>query len=182
MAHVKLQAETDKAAVFQRLATMLEDAEHEVTKAEEALSQKKAIARDLREKTLPMALDELTADSVSLPDGRRIKVRESITVGPRKEDRGAVIDWLIQAGHAKLVADTLIAEFAKGDVRAELAQSMLKDVDIESRVEQAVHPQTLKAHVRKELEAGRDVPMDLLNVYRMRSAEVLRDEKVFDGE
>jgi hypothetical protein len=127
-------------------------------------------------------LDELGVDSATLPDGARVRVRQHVVVGPRKEDRGEVADWLERTGHGGLVKSVVTAELPKGDPAAVEVLMFATSRGATATLERSVHAQTLKAHVRRELEAGREVPMALLNAHWAREAEVTREDKVFDGE
>ena len=61
----------------------------------------------------------------------------------------------------------------KGETEvAAQAMAALIEAGLEPEAKYAVHPQTLGAWVREMLEEGEDIPIDILGVFRQRTAKV----------
>src|SRR4249919_375053 len=93
-------------------------------------------------------------------------VAERTTVYTAKipdEKRMDALQWFEQQGHGDLVKSQINITFGMQEHEARLrAMKILADNHIEYYTNESVHHSTLKAFVKRELQAGRIIPMDLL--------------------
>ncbi len=153
------------------------DAEAMVATLEERLAEAKAVARGIKEHGLPELLDsaDLGESTITTPAGHIIKMGEAIRGSIPKGKEQPAFDWLEDNNNGRLIKRTFTIEFGKGD--EVWADKFERDCARRKRPlnlkrKQGVHPQTLQAFVRQQLDEGVAIPMDVFGVYRQRFASV----------
>lgn len=180
------EAAPDAAAISDvgRTANELYEAELEVLRCEAALKKAQAVVRDLAEKTLPDLMEEAGLAEIKLANGGTLKVERKLTVSPLKANRPAVLQWLAETGHAAKIKHAVTVQVGKDAEREQqlleqLSASGYNDIDSKAWVE----PSTLRAHVKKVLDVGGEVDMDLLGARQYSKAKITgAPAPVFDGE
>jgi hypothetical protein len=93
------------------------------------------------------------------------------------ERRLEALEWFDQQGHGDLVKSIITIQFGMHEHEERLrVMKLLADHNIEYYTNESVHHSTLKAFVKREIQGGRIVPMDLLGVY------VFDEVKIKTGE
>ena len=162
-------------ARLEGLAQDLLGAEALVVSLEEQVKEAKEALRDVKERRLPDLMDELGSVVFETPDGVVIKIAEAIRGSIPAANAEQAFAWLEEHGHGALVKRTITVEFGKGEEQwadrfeRDCARRK-KPLNLARR--RGVHPQTLQAFVRGQLEEGVDVPMDTFGVFRQRFAKV----------
>lgn len=149
------------------LAERLQHYEGCIEVSEEYLSEIKKEYRELAEKTLPEAMNNLGINSLGLKDGSSIGLQELVTCSINEENREAAHDWLRVNGYGDLIKNEVIVSFGKGeDAEAELLFHQLKfdDGRLVNKQEK-VHPSTLKAWVKERLKAGDPLPSETFKLF-----------------
>jgi hypothetical protein len=83
-----------------------------------------------------------------------------------EEKRMDAFQWFESTGHGDLVKSVINIIFGMQEHEKRLAvMKLLSDHGVEFFNNESVHHSTLKAFVKREVRAGRIVPMDLLGVY-----------------
>lgn len=164
----------EKIADLSTAAISMYQAELDVIRCEQALKDAQARLRDISEKVLPDLMEEAGMAELVLANGTKLKVEDQLTVSPLKANRAAVIEWLRRTGHgAKVKRQVLVNLGLNADERE---AALLAELDAEGfkdhSTEEWVEPSTLKAHVKKALEAGEEVDMDLLNARVFKKAKI----------
>jgi len=145
------------------VANDIADTEQEILELEEQLKNKKDYARRLSEEVLPSLFSEVGLSELKLADGRRLKVSETYTAAPLKENRYKVWTWLRDNGFGDLVKNQVTCSFGRNeDEKASSIRASLDEKGIDTTQREWVEPSTLRAFVREQYEAGVELPMDLL--------------------
>jgi len=150
-------------------------AERAVEHFESELDAAKARFRILKEQTLPKALEDagnledITIDGLKIE--REIKLRGSIPADKKAE----AFEWLEENGHGKLIKRKFTIEFGKDEET--WANKFQKDCEKRKKAlamkrDKAVHPSTLVAFLKSELESGTDIPLETFGVFRQNFAKV----------
>jgi hypothetical protein len=90
------------------------------------------------------------------------------TYGSKKptELDSQVYDWFETNGHGDLIKATITIQFGMQEHEERLnAMKLLAEHDIQFSSNIAIHNSTLKAFIKRELQAGHVIPMDLLGAY-----------------
>ena len=160
-----------------RLAEELIDKEEEVKEAEARLKILKEQARDVAERQLPEAMAEVGMAKFVLTDGSEVTVKPYYSAKIGEDKRDECFNWLQDHGHEALIKDEVSVTFNKGEhERAEEFKSQLEQQGIEYNGKMGVHPQTLAAFVREQVESGAEFPLELFNVYIGQIAKVKRSK------
>ena len=148
------------------VATDIAETENEIQKIKEELKRKEDYKTKLSEEVLPSLFSEVGLSELKLSDGRKIKVSEYYRAAIKVENRDAAYTWLRNNGFGDLVKNQVTCSFGRNE--DEKASSLISDLNekgLEPMQREWVEPSTLRAFVREQYEAGRELPMDLLGAY-----------------
>ena len=148
------------------VATDIAETEIEISNLKEQLKKKEDYKTKLSEEVLPSLFSEVGLSELKLSDGRKIKVSEYYRAAIKVENREAAYTWLRNNGFGDLVKNQITCSFGRNeDEKASKLVSDLNERGYESAQREWVEPSTLRAFVREQYEAGREIPMDLLGAY-----------------
>lgn len=83
-----------------------------------------------------------------------------------EDKRQDAFQWLEDNGHGDLVKSVIDITFGMQEHEKRLAvMKLLSDAGIQFYNHESIHHMTLKAFVKREITAGRMIPMDLLGVF-----------------
>lgn len=155
------------------LARQLVTMQDEVKDLESMLKNRKEDLRKLQEQTLPDALIELGLSEVALENGVKIETKQFYRASIPKAKEDEAFAWLRDNGHGDLVKHVVSLRFDREeDEQARELIEDLRDKGLDPENKQSVHPMTLRAFARERIEAGEDIPHDLLGVYVGQQATV----------
>lgn len=171
------QTGSDALARIAALAELLKMQQREVEALEEQLRQAKEVMRATETEDLPELMTELGLTEIKLVDGSKVEVKPDIQCGISEERRGEAHRWLEAHGFGGLIKTTV----AVGYGRDERAEALVAAREIEAAtgravaVNEAVHPATLKAFLKEQLELGPEgsnPPPELFGVYTFSRAKI----------
>lgn len=155
------------------LANALIEADSDVTKAEDALKEKKEVARRLREEALPCALQELGCSNITLENGKKVSVKQEVYLAIPAGNKDQCFTWLEEHDFGGMIKTEVKASFGRGELEvARELQLQLQNEGLEADLKRDVHAQTLKAWAREQLSEGREFPMDLFGARPVWTATV----------
>ena len=137
-------------------AEQLLAAESSTAKAEQALKEAKEAERILREETIPGMFSELGIEKMSLKDGSTFGVKQEVYASIPEHKKPEVFAWLTKYGFEGIIKTEVQVPFGKGEIeRAKELLDALAELGITNGVlDRSIHPQTLKAFLREQLEAA----------------------------
>lgn len=150
-------------------------AEAEVARLEEELDEAKKKLREISWHELPKLMDDLGIPELTLDSGLVVKVGEDIRASIPKAHEAKAFAFLEENNQAGMIKRQFVIEFAREEetwankFERDLKQRK-KPLNVKRK--KSVPPQTLSAWVRKELEVGKELPLDLLGVFRQRVSKV----------
>jgi hypothetical protein len=148
------------------LATRQLNLEANIKQAETNLEEMKERCRNLSENLLPEAMMAIGMEKFSLSDGTAIKIDKFYSASIPKENATASFAWLRANNFAEIIKRKIECTFGKGDdEKATLVKQAMIGCGVEPIDKESVHPQTLKAFVREQLEEGHNLPTELFGVY-----------------
>ena len=148
------------------VATDIAETENEIQKIKEELKRKEDYKTKLSEEVLPSLFSEVGLSELKLSDGRKIKVSEYYRAAIKVENRDAAYTWLRNNGFGDLVKNQITCSFGRNE--DEKAKSLINTLDsqgYQSMQREWVEPSTLRAFIREQHEAGKELPMDLLGAF-----------------
>lgn len=131
--------------------------------------------RGLEENALPNLLAELGVEKVTAADGTVVEVKEHLTASVSERnavEAAAILKRIGAADIASVKVEFTFTEASSADMKRLFAWS--KESNVPCEHETVINPQTLKAVVRRALEAGQLQPADLrpLGVFAVTKAIV----------
>lgn len=132
--------------------------------------------RQLVEDTLPGFMDAAGQKEVTTSDGHTVTLDENIFANISEERKDAAFAWLIANGHEALIKNEFTVAFPKNSKEAAeqfedyLNKNLRRKANLKHKT--SVHPSTLSSWVREELDAGSEIPLDILGVTRRKVCKV----------
>lgn len=145
--------------------------EEAVEGLQEQLREATERLQKIREHEIPDLMRRFNLQQVKTRSGILLEVKRKIRAAPPADRRDEAYDWLEAAGEAALIKRNVIVPFGKereGEAAEflEATRAQFPDAAIARKVE----PSTMSAWVRKRLEGGGDVPVDLFGVFQQEVA------------
>lgn len=160
--------------VLANLTTQVGQLDIRIAKGTQLLKDLSDLRTKLLETDIPQAMESLDLQEYVTTDGAKVKVKERIHAHISEANKPEAFKWLRKHKFASLIKTELSVVFGKGeDALARKAAALLGKSFKGHRpeVSETVNHNTLKAFVREQLEAGNDLPMELLGVHRQTIAE-----------
>jgi hypothetical protein len=155
------------------MVSALLEADAEVERAEERLKMAKEVARIIREETIPSAMQELGLQNIVLDTGQSVKVVQDVYASIPESQKLQAHNWLDGNGFGGLIKVDVIVPFSKGEKKeAEELAWRIGNMGYNTTYKESIHAQTLKAFLREQLSAGKDVPLDLFGARPVWTAKI----------
>ena len=153
----------NKVAGFVRQQLALET---RVAELEEELKRTKKDLETISGEVLPAALQEFGLTELTMSDGSKVSVQSVISASISKERQADAHEWLRNHGHGDLIKNTVSLTFGRGE--DEKAADLIRELDakgFDPEQKEAVHPSTLKAFVKEQIEKGNEFPSETFGLF-----------------
>ena len=129
--------------------------EGEIGNTEEKLQRLKERQRELSEQAIPDKLAQLGVSDLKLNDGSRISAEPFYSARISGDNLEKAHTWLRDNGHGDIIKNTLTLTFGQGEdaMAKELVDQLVSQGHIPQE-KAAVHPSTLRAFVKEQIESG----------------------------
>jgi hypothetical protein len=122
----------------------------------------------LASELVPAKFDELGFQELRLDSGELVRLKPFVSAKDTDEGRA----WLRDNNHGDIIKSVVTVDLGKNEELRELLTELLGKLQIQFEEKTGVATNTLKAFLKNELEAGREVPLPLFNAYVGRVAEI----------
>ena len=167
--------EDDQASKIGALAQRqveLEDALARLKEQEKLLNEE---LRSISSHDLPNALADARMSGLTMEDGSSVTVSEVVRATIPAKNRERAHGWLRQNGFDDLIKNTISVAFGAGeDQDAGRAGDMLAAEGFDVESQERVHPSTLSAFVREQLQNLDADTKSLLGVFESRVTKITR--------
>ena len=148
------------------VANDVADTDKEIADLEEQLKKKKDYKKHLAENVLPNLFAEVGLSELKLADGRHLKVTNYYGASIKDTKKEAAFKWLRDNGFGDLIKNQVSCSFGRNeDEKAKSLIDSLQSQGYQSMQREWVEPSTLRAFIREQHEAGKELPMDLLGAF-----------------
>lgn len=173
----KKEAEKKNQAIMQVAELANEQLKREaiVAELEDALKFAKKDLSEISEDLLPSAMESADLLSYITGDNIQVKIKEDISLSLKSGQPVQARAWLRKNEHGDLIKNIISVPFGKGqDEQAVKLAKLLKEKEYEFDQVEDVNSGSVKAVLRRELEKGTDVPLDIFgaNQYKMSIVKV----------
>jgi len=144
----------------------LRDLEDQLKVDEELLKDKKRDIEKISGEIIPTLLSEMGLSSLKLADGSAVEVKPYYSANISIKNREAAYNWLRENGLGDIIKNDVTVSFGRNeDNKAAEYANLAKSQGFQPTQKLKVEPMTLKALVRERIENGKDMPMDIFNVF-----------------
>jgi len=144
----------------------LETLQKEVNFVEEQLKQKKKNLEHLSGEVIPTMMSEMGLSHLKLMDGSSVDVKPYYSANISIANKESAFNWLRNNGLGDIIKNEILVSFGRNeDNKAADYANLAKSHGFEPTQKLKVEPMTLKALVRERLEAGKEMPTELFNVF-----------------
>ena len=159
----------DKTENIDKLATkikQMQSLQKDIQTNEEYVKQKKKEYDYISGEIIPTMLSEMGLSFLKLADGSSIEVKTNYSATITQANKEAAFNWLRENGLSDIIKNEISVSFGRNeDNKAADYANLAKGQGFEPQQKLKVEPMTLKALVRERMEAGKEMPTELFNVF-----------------
>ena len=144
----------------------LQTLQREVDSAEEQLKQKKKNLEQISGEGIPTMMSEMGLSHLKLMDGSSVDVKPNYSANITVANREAAFNWLRNNGLGDIIKNEISVSFGRNeDNKAADYAALATERGYQPTQKLKVEPMTLKALVRERIEAGKEMPTEIFNVF-----------------
>ena len=159
----------DKTKNINQLADKIKELhsqQEQLQQQEDAIKQKKKEIEHLSGEVIPTMLSEMGLSFLKLADGSSVEVKTNYSATITQAKKEEAFNWLRENGLGDIIKNEISVSFGRNeDNKAADYANLAKGQGFEPQQKLKVEPMTLKALVRERLEAGKEMPTELFNIY-----------------
>ena len=159
----------DKTSNINKLADKIKEMQalqQQLEIQEDAIKQKKKDIEHISGEVIPTMLSEMGLSSLKLQDGSSVEVKTNYSATITQANKEAAFIWLRENGLSDIIKNEISVSFGRNeDNKAADYAELAKGQGLEPVQKLKVEPMTLKALVRERIEAGKEMPTELFNIY-----------------
>ena len=140
--------------------------DQQVQSLEKDLKQKKKDFEYLSGEVIPTMMAEMGLSQLKLMDGSSVDVKPNYSANITIANRDAAFNWLRNNGLGDIIKNEILVSFGRNeDNKAADYAALAQERGFQPTQKLKVEPMTLKALVRERIEAGKELPTELFNVF-----------------
>jgi len=144
----------------------LENLNQEIEKTEKDLKQKKKDLEHVSGEVIPTMMSEMGLSHLKLMDGSSVDVKPNYSANITLANREAAFNWLRNNGLGDIIKNEILVSFGRNeDNKAADYAALAQERGFQPTQKLKVEPMTLKALVRERIEAGKEMPTELFNIF-----------------
>ena len=159
----------DKTTNINKLADKIKELQaqqEQLQQQEDAVKQKKKDIEHLSGEVIPTMLSEMGLSFLKLQDGSSVEVKTNYSATITQANKEAAFNWLRENGLGDIIKNEISVSFGRNeDNKAADYANLAKSQGLDPMQKLKVEPMTLKALVRERMEAGKEMPTELFNIY-----------------
>lgn len=140
--------------------------EAEVRVIEQELANANERLKNVREVDIPNLMAEMGIKSFTLDTGAKITIKQDIFASIRKENVDQALAFVDSIGLGGIIKDDVAVKFGKGDSeKAKQLTDFCKEQQFNFTEKLHIHPQTLKATIKEQMEKGVQFPEEYFSIH-----------------
>ena len=133
---------------------------------EQNMKNTKKELEHLSGEVIPTMMAEMGLSHLKLMDGSSVDVKPNYSANITIANRDAAFNWLRNNGLGDIIKNEISVSFGRNeDNKAADYAALATERGYQPTQKLKVEPMTLKALVRERIEAGKDMPTELFNVF-----------------
>ena len=170
----------DRTTNINKLADKIKELQaqqEQLQQQEDAIKQKKKDIEYLSGEVIPTMLSEMGLSFLKLQDGSSVEVKTNYSATITQANKEKAFNWLRENGLSDIIKNEISVSFGRNeDNKAADYAELAKGQGLEPRQKLKVDPMTLKALVRERMEAGKEMPTELFNIYVGNKTTIKRNK------
>jgi len=159
-------SKTDNIQSLADQVERLEKMNRAIEKTEESLKEQKKQKDHVSMEVIPTLMSEMGLAELKLIDGSMVTVKPNYSASITVANREAAFNWLRNNGLGDIIKNEISVSFGRNeDNKAADYASLAQERGYQPTQKLKVEPMTLKALVRERIEAGKEMPTELFNVF-----------------
>jgi len=144
----------------------LEDLQKRLELQEDNLKNTKKQIDHLSGEVIPTMMSEMGLSHLKLMDGSSVDVKPNYSASISIANREAAFGWLRNNGLGDIIKNEISVSFGRNeDNKAADYANLAESQGYQPQQKLKVEPMTLKALVRERIEAGKEMPTEIFNVF-----------------
>ena len=144
----------------------LESLQSRIELQEENIKSTKKELEHLSGEVIPTMMAEMGLSHLKLMDGSSVDVKPHYSANITVANKEAAFNWLRNNGLGDIIKNEISVSFGRNeDTRAADYADLAKSHGFQPTQKLKVEPMTLKALVRERIEAGKEMPTEIFNVF-----------------
>ena len=144
----------------------LEDFDFSIKNTEEQLKELKKRRDHVSGEVIPTMMSEMGLAELKLHDGSHLKVSTTYRASITEANKESAFNWLRENGLGDIIKNEILVSFGRNeDNKAADYAELAKGQGFQPTQKMKVEPMTLKALVRERMEAGKEMPTELFNIF-----------------
>ena len=144
----------------------LESLQKRLELQEDNLKNTKKQIDHLSGEVIPTMMSEMGLSHLKLMDGSSVDVKPNYSASISIANREAAFGWLRNNGLGDIIKNEISVSFGRNeDNKAADYAALAKGQGFQPQQKLKVEPMTLKALVRERIEAGKEMPTEIFNVF-----------------
>ena len=162
----KMLGKTDNIQSLADQVERLDNLQKEILKQEDDLKQTKKDFEHLSGEVIPTMMSEMGLSHLKLMDGSSVDVKPNYSASITIANREAAFNWLRENNLGDIIKNEISVSFGRNeDNKAADYAALAEGQGYQPQQKLKVEPMTLKALVRERIEAGKEMPTELFNVF-----------------
>ena len=159
----------DRTTNINKLADKIKELQaqqEQLQQQEDAIKQKKKDIEYLSGEVIPTMLSEMGLSFLKLQDGSSVEVKTNYSATITQAKKEEAFKWLRENGLSDIIKNEISVSFGRNeDNKAADYAELAKSRGLDPMQKLKVEPMTLKALVRERMEAGKEMPTELFNIF-----------------
>ena len=159
----------DKTTNINKLADKIKEmqaVQSAIESDEQQIKNKKKHLEYLSGEVIPTMLSEMGLSFLKLADGSSVEVKTNYSATITQAKKEEAFNWLRANGLGDIIKNEISVSFGRNeDNKAADYATLAKGQGFEPQQKLKVEPMTLKALVRERIEAGKEMPTELFNIF-----------------
>ena len=159
----------DKTTNINKLADKIKDMQslqNQLATQEDQIKKLKKDIEYISGEVIPTMLSEMGLSFLKLQDGSSVEVKTNYSATITQANKEKAFNWLRENGLGDIIKNEISVSFGRNeDNKAADYAELAKGQGLEPVQKLKVEPMTLKALVRERIEAGKEMPTEIFNVF-----------------
>lgn len=159
------EASLDNLGQLSKLAERQMECQAEVAELENKLAMAKEKLKGVQEIDIPNLMMEMGIKSFKLNNGASLSIKSDIFASIRSDHLDEGLQFFEDLGCGGIIKDDVTVKFGKGDSdKAAQVMNFCRTNGYNATEKKHIHPQTLKAEIKQQMERGVDFPDEIFSI------------------